>query len=270
MRFFTSLRRHASLLLLLLVSALAARAQNIAIKGDVITVDKKPYAKLKKSGSMLMRDFLLTTLDDKEVMLAKGNLVSLPNNEREIYYSLTFRPGGEVAEMSSSGLNFAQHLADALVQQGVMRDGQPDPEGIARFVKAYSEKFSEKLAKEKEAQLNVPPLKYMVVERSRSRPVVLENNRKLHRTDIFQDGKLIGYLGDLGNVKDRASWDVHLPDGLVVADFAVDSWMSAGSGTMTYKILVKRDNTYHDKSAAGGVEACRQNAVEYLVYGGLL
>ena len=269
MRFSTSLRRHATLLLLL-IFALAARAQNVAIKGDVITVDKKPYAKLKKSGSMLMRDFMLTTLDDKEVMLAKGNLMSLPNNERKIYYSLTFRPGGEVAEMSSSGLNFAQRLAAALVQQGVMRDGQPDPEGITRFVKTYSERFSEKLAKEKEAQLNVPPLKYTVVERSRSRPVVLENDRKLHRTDIFQDGKLIGYLGDLGNVKERASWDVHPPGGLAVADFAGDSWMSDASGTMTYKILVKRDNTYHDKSAAGGVEACRQNAVEYLVYGGLL
>lgn len=143
--------RFCQLCALLFLPLLAVQAQNISLKGDIITVDKKPYGKLKKSGSMLLRDFLLTTLDDKEVMLAKGNFVSLPSNERFVYYTLTFRPGGEVAEMSSSGLNFGQHLAEAIVQQGVLRDGQPDPEGVARFVKAYSEKFSEKYAKEKDA-----------------------------------------------------------------------------------------------------------------------
>lgn len=255
--------RFCQLLALFFLPLLAVQAQNISLKGDVITVDKKPYGKLKKSGSMLMRDFLLTTLDDKEVLLAKGNMVSLPSNERFIYYTLTFRPGGEVAEMSSSGLNFGQHLAEAIVQQGVLRDGQPDPEGVARFVKAYSEKFSEKYAKEKDAQLNAPPLAYHVVERSRRAPFSIERG-----TRIVQDGKVVGLISSAkpeGDVIDQ----IQLPDGTVVAIVTIAAW-SGSSGTMSYKILAKRNNVYHDRTASGGVVACRQDAVQWLITEGLL
>lgn len=262
MAFITLFRWPTALLFLLLLSASAALAQNISLKGDVITVDKKPYAKLKKSGSMLMRDYTLTTLDDKEVMLAKSVFVSLPSNERFTYYMLTFRPGGEVAEMDSPGLSVSQRLIEAIVQQGVMRDGQPDPEGIARFVKAYPTQFSEKYAKDKADQLNAPPLSYQVVERSRRAPFSLVKSR------IMQDGKVIGVISSTkpeGDVIDQ----IQLPDGTVVAIVTIAAW-SGSSGTMSYKILAKRNNVYHDRTASGGVVACRQDAVQWLITEGLL
>jgi hypothetical protein len=261
MHLITFLRQYATLLVLTL-SALTLHAQNISLKGDVITVDKKPYAKLKKSGSMLQRDYTLTTLDDKDIMLAKSVFVSLPSNERFVYYSLTFRPGGEVAEMDSPGLSVSQRLIEAIVQQGVMRDGQPDPEGIARFVKAYPTKFSEKYAKDKADQLNAPPLSYQVVERSRRAPFSISGSR------IIQDGKAIGTISTTkpdGDVIDQ----IQLPDGTVIAVVKIAEW-SGSSGTMSYKILAKRNNVYHDRTANGGVVACRQDAVQWLIGEGLL
>jgi len=268
MSFATRFRYQATVLLLAL-SVLTLHAQKTALKGDVITVDKVPYAKLKKSGSMLMRDYTLTTLDDKEVMLAKSVFVSLPNNDRFVYYTLTFRPGGEVAEMPSPGLGISQRLAEAIVQQGVMHDGQPDPAGIARFVKAYSEKYSEKYAKEKQDQLDTPPLGYQVVERSRRAPVEQTFNRRLNRVDVIQDGKLLGYLPSAGNVSGRVTYQVFLPGGLVIAVITVEAW-SGGGNTTPYRILTKRTNVNHDRTASGGVESCRQDAVQWLIMQGLL
>ena len=65
----------------LLLALSTAHAQNVSFKGDVITVDKKPYAKLTRGGSMMMREFTLLSLDDKEVMKTKGTITSLPSGE---------------------------------------------------------------------------------------------------------------------------------------------------------------------------------------------
>lgn len=265
---FSLLFRRCAVATFLLLPSLAAFAQKVALKGDVITVDKKPYAKLKKSGSMLMRDYMLTTLDDKDVMLAKGTLTELPNNTTSVYYTLTFRPGGETAEMNKPGLSFNEQLAEALVQQGVMLDGQPDPAGIARFVKAYPPSISVQLAKDKAEQLGVPPLMYTTVPRSRNSTASIVMNRRLKRLEVVQSGTMVGYLHDMGTINDRSTWGVHLPDGTAIAEMSIESWMSGRD--MTYALLTKRDNKYHNRSAVGAVAACQQDAIQYLVLGGLL
>ena len=257
-----TLLRQSAIFCLLVLSTLTLHAQKISLKGDVIMVDKTPYAKLKKSGSMLQRDYTLSTLDDKDIMLAKSVFVSLPSNERFTYYTLTFRPGGEVAEMDNPGLSVSQRLIESIVQQGVLHDGQPDPEGIARFVKAYPPTISAKYDKEKTEQLNAPPLSYQVVERSRRSPFSISGSR------IVQDGKFIGTINTAkpdGDVIDQ----ITLPDGTVIAVVTIAAW-SGSSGTMSYKILAKRNNVYHNRTANGGVAACRQDAVQWLIGEGLL
>ncbi|WP_210516810.1 hypothetical protein [Hymenobacter terricola] len=257
---------------LLLLTLAAANAQNVAIKGDVITVDKKPWAKLTKTGSMMMKDFTLLTLDDKEVMKTKGTITSLPNNETFIYYMMTFQPGGETAEMSKTGLNFAQQLAEALVSKEVMLDGQPNPAGIAKFTSAYSEKLSAKYAKEKSDQLNTKPLEYSTVTRSRSGTAQIVFNKRTQRTEIQQGGTVIGYVGTVSKPKGIATCDILLPDGMVVASLNIDAWMADNPGArdMTYKMLVKKNNQYHNRSVVGGVDVVQKDAVEYLVTGGYL
>lgn len=265
-------RRAGATLFLSVALTLVAQAQNVVVKGDVITVDKKPYAKLTKAGSMMMKDFTLLTLDDKEVMKAKGNITSLPNNETFIYYMMTFQPGGETAEMGKTGLNFAQQLAEALVKNEVMRDGQPNPDGIKRFTEAYGEKLSAKYAAETAAQNNAKPLEYQMVERARRGPAAIAFNKRTQRTEIIQDDKVIGYLSLISNDKGRSNWAVVLPDGLTIAEVNIEAWMadSPGARDITYKMLVKKDNKYHNRSAVGGVRAAQQDAVQYLVLGGYL
>jgi hypothetical protein len=266
----TSFRLGAAMLLMLL--SLGAYAQNVTLKGDVITVDKKPYAKLAKGGSMMMRDYTLLTLDDKEVMKATSKITALPNNETFIYYMMTFQPGGETAEMSKTGLNFAQQLAEALVKNEVMRDGQPNPEGVKRFTEAYSEKLSANYAAETEKQNNTKPLEYKTVDRSRSSQAGISYNKRTQRTEIVQGDKVIGYLNPMSNDKGRSNWAVVLPDGLTIAELNIEAWMadSPGARDITYKVLVKKDNQYHNRSAVGGVGAAQQDAIQYLVLGGYL
>lgn len=258
--------------LLMAVWALTAQAQNVSFKGDVITVDKKPYAKLVKSGSVLMREFTLLTLDDKEVMKTKGTATTLPSNEMVFYYTLTFQPGGETVEMSKTGMNFAQQLAEALVKNEVMRDGQPSPEGIQRFMAAYPEKLSAKYAAEAEKQSNAKPLQYATVDRPRSNPATISYNKRTKRTEIVQGSQLIGYLNPMGDEKGRSNWAVILPDGMTIAEVVIEAWMadSPGARDISYKLLVKKDNKYHTRSAVGGVPAAQQDAVQYLVSGGYL
>ncbi|UPL49612.1 hypothetical protein [Hymenobacter sublimis] len=269
--FIRTTSRLGAVMLLMLLS-LSVHAQNVAIKGDVITVDKKPYAKLAKGGSMLMKDYTLLTLDDKEVMKAKGNITALPNNETFIYYMMTFQPGGETAEMSKTGLNFAQQLAEALVKNEVMRDGQPNPDGIKRFREAYSEKLSAKYAAETEKQNNTKPLEYKTVDRSRSNQAGISYNKRTKRTEIVQGDKVIGYLNPVSNESGRSNWAIVLPDGLSIAEVTIEAWMadSPGARDITYKMLVKKDNKYHNRSAVGGVAAAQQDAIQYLVLGGYL
>ncbi|RSK32429.1 hypothetical protein [Hymenobacter metallilatus] len=271
--------RLGSTLTLSAALALTAQAQNVSMKGDVITVDKKPYAKLLKGGTMMMRDFTLLTLDDKEVMKAKGNIVALPSNESFIYYMMTFQPGGETAEMSKTGLNFQQQLAEALVKNEVMRDGQPNPEGIKRFTEAFGEKLSAKYAAEKEAQANAKPLDYKIVERNRfnaPKPRLVAPPRRSETTwRIMQGDVLIGVMRPKESTSSiQTLYTFALPDGFEVAELTVypssNSEYSGGVQGTSYKLHVKKDNKYHNNSAVGGPEAARQQVVEYLVSGGYL
>lgn len=259
--------------------ALTAHAQNVSFKGDVITVDKKPYAKLTKGGTMMMRDFTLLTLDDKEVMKAKGNIVSLPSNETFIYYMMTFQPGGETAEMSKTGLNFQQQLAEALVKNEVMRDGQPNPDGIKRFTEAYGEKLSAKYAAEKDAQANAKPLDYKIVERNRfnaPKPRLVAPPRRSETTwRIMQGDVLIGVMRPKESTSSiQTLYTFALPDGFEVAELVIypssNSEYSGGVQGTSYKLHVSKDNKYHNDSAVGGPQAAQQKVVEYLVSGGYL
>jgi|GEM_PF-3180209 len=278
-----SFTRHAlrvgSTLLLSTALALTAQAQNVSFKGDVITVDKKPFGKLAKGGSMMMRDFTLLTLEDKEVMKAKGNIVSLPSNETFIYYMMTFQPGGETAEMGKSGLNFQQQLAEALVKNEVMRDGQPNPEGIKRFTEAYGEKLSAKYSAEKEAQANAKPLQYKTVERNRFNapaPRLVAPPRKSETTwRIMQGDVLIGVMRPKESTSSiQTLYTFSLPDGLEVADLTIypssNSEYSGGIQGTSYKLHVSKDNKFHNDSAQGGPLQAQQKVVEYLVSGGYL
>ncbi|WP_162910679.1 hypothetical protein [Hymenobacter oligotrophus] len=260
------------LFILLALGTLAAQAQQVALKGDMIVVDKKPFGKLVKGGSMLMRDYTLQSVDGKDVMKTKGNIVALPSNETFVFYVLTFQPGGETAEMSKTGLNFQQQLAEALVQNEVMRDGQPNPEGIQRFVAAYSEKLSAKYAAESEKQANAKPLEYSTVQRQRGGQVATVFNKRTQRTEIVQGNQVIGYLSPLENDKGRVKWDVRLPDGMSVAEMNIEAWMADAPGArdISYKILVKKNNQFHTRSAVGGVSVALQDGLQYLVSGGYL
>ncbi|OON66878.1 hypothetical protein [Hymenobacter sp. CRA2] len=251
----------------------AASAQNVSLKGDVITVDKQPYGKLTKSGGLL-KDFTLLTLDGTEVAKAQGKITQLPNNETFVYYMLTFQPGGETAEMSKSGMNFAQQLAEAFVKNEVLREGKPNPEGITRFTAAYGEKLSAKYAAQASEQANAKPLQYSTVNRNRmgAGAPSIEYNKRTKRTEIRQSGTVIGYLNPGSQEKGRANFTVTLPDGMTIAEFAVEAWMadSPGARDISYKLLVKKNNQYHTRTAVGGVSAAQQDAVQYLVTGGYL
>lgn len=88
------------------------------------------------------------------------------------------------------------------------------------------------------------------MERSRRAPFGIERG-----TRIVQDGKLVGLISSAkpeGDVIDQ----IQLPDGTVVAVVTIAAW-SGSSGTMSYRILAKRNNVYHDRTASGGVVACR-------------
>lgn len=262
----------------LLLALSAAHAQNVSFKGDVITVDKKPYAKLTKGGSMMMREFTLLSLDDKEVMKTKGTITSLPSGETFIYYVLTFLPGNETAEMSKTGLNFAQQLAEALVKNEVMRDGQPNPEGIARFTAAYGEKLSAKYAAETDAQKNAKPLVYDVVDRPRTGGLSVNptdrRGEKPYR--IMQGNTLIGLMTKKPGTSIQNLYDITLPTGFTIASVdmfgngisAMDG--DTGQKQVSIKLLVKKDNKYHNMTAVGGLAQAQQDIVKYLVTGGYL
>lgn len=275
----TDVCRRISATTLFLLIVLAAHAQNVSFKGDVITVDKKPYAKLLKGGTMMMRDFTLLTLDDKEVMKAKANIAALPSNETFIYYMMTFQPGGETAEMGKTGLNFAQQLAEALVKDEVMRDGQPNPEGIKRFTTTYGEKLSAKYAAETDAQKNAKPLEYKIVERNRfnaPKPRLVAPPRRNETTwRIMQGDVLIGVMRPKESSSNiQTLYTFSLPDGLEVAALTIypstNSLYSGGVLGTSYKLHVSKDNKFYNDSAIGGPEAAQQKVVEYLVSSGYL
>jgi hypothetical protein len=249
------------------------------MKGDVIMVNKKPFGKLVKSGGMI-KDFTLRTIDDKDVMMAKGNIVALPSNETFIYYMMTFQPGGEKAEMAKEGLNFANQLTAALVQNEVMRDGQPNPEGIARFTQAYSKKLSEQFAAEADAQKNAKPLEYKIVERNRGfgagKAQIGSPKRGDTASPIMQSGVLIGMLR-----KDPASrglltnYTITLPDGTTVSEFSVSQPsggpdMGGGPVTTMVKYRVLRNNKYYNDNVIGTEGAAIQKVVDTLVNEGNL
>lgn len=129
------MKKLLTLLLVCLVFT-AITAQKVDVDGDVITVDGKPYATLKKiSKGFELGEYTLQTNDGDEVAVAKVDPAATLNtgNTTSTYIHITFLSSGQQASMLY-GLGFKKQLAKEVVKCKLFDGGNYNAEGEKKFV----------------------------------------------------------------------------------------------------------------------------------------
>ncbi|HSI91825.1 MAG TPA: hypothetical protein VK927_11965 [Adhaeribacter sp.] len=224
----------------------AAFAQQVTYKGDQILVNKQPYALLKKSGNALIRDFSLQNLQGQELAMVKATIIDLPNNENYIYYTATFFPEGQQAELENA-IGFGKKLAGLVVHYDLVKNNALNPEGLTKFLQVYNQKPSERfknvspVAAHPSASSANADLQYQTVARNRQADISVMGK------NLQQDFRTIGTFAQT----DQATRGIivrtlrfSLPDGTPVAEATFE-----GLDAENCTLVTLRDNKMHRISA---------------------
>lgn len=167
-------------------------SQKIKIKGDIILVDKKPFAKVKSKG-MVVKNHTVFTLEGQEVVFAKFNTYSEDyKSNASGYYEIKFLNSELVTEMENNTLkSFAKVLVQNMIDTKILDGNTININNINTFYKKYHENIAEKLDRNKEILANADA--QVGVEKGRilrdvEAPVEIINR------EVFQDKKRIGYF----------------------------------------------------------------------------
>lgn len=180
------------LVVMLLGFTTSSFAQKIKIKGDVILVDKIPFAKVKSKG-MVVKNHTVFTLEGHEVVFAKFN--TYPENYKSNasgYYEIKFLDSELVTEMENNTLkSFAKVLVGNMIDSKILDGNTINVNNIDTFYKKYHENIAEKLDRNKEILANADA--QVGIEKGRilrdvEAPVEIINR------EVYQDKKRIGYF----------------------------------------------------------------------------
>ncbi len=142
--------KHLFCTLLLILLALGANAQKIAVRKNLITVDSQPYARLQANGGALTSNqFYVNSLQGDRLFVVKLLGFNDPSNASSTnptgstsYLQFVFPATGQVAETPLPGLFRALSLARQLYPARLLKNGTLDPQAITEFVFVNGTPFS--------------------------------------------------------------------------------------------------------------------------------
>lgn len=200
-----------SLLLIALFTAICIHAQKLKIDDGIITIDKKPIAKLEgESGLFKGIDLTYKSLSGEFLfkVTMEGADYFIPTWEESYWYELTFAKPSVKVRYVAAGIHRNEKKISELflikVQPPLINGDAIDESALKEFVAQYDN--SEAITKDSIAYMEyetalINQLSAIKIERDLKKPVSLKlrtsNAFGLSTTktfDIIQDKKVIGYL----------------------------------------------------------------------------
>lgn len=183
---------------------------------SVIYVGKKPIAFYTKEANKTVPHYDITVYSLSKKLLMTVQVKTFPAPVKELksfdYYEIIFAAVQDTFALYHEGEAFPVTFAEIIRDYQLIKNNQLDTAAIRRFKAGYNHALENKVD-EMSTYLEETRHFNDQVERDRTKPVSVINNRK-----IMQDGKLIGYLSgeDVQAVADRngtALFEITMPDG---------------------------------------------------------
>ena len=217
-------------LLTVLFLSINAYAQKVEFKSDIIKVDGKDLAKvikIKQPGTFgLVSSYELDALSGQKLVIAAVATDFVPdrNDNSTYYYRFTFLTTNQSGIFSLSKFGPEKSFAKLIGNSGIVVNDQLDSAKIKEFIALNGQHPAVAVAD--------APM-YHIVDRSTNVIILIRPDNL-----ITQDGKTIGKFKDVSAGSDEDTYEISIPEGLVIATVT----FKGGYNATDFRIHTIKDN----------------------------